>query len=389
MKSAAAIRAEKERRAREGAPYIDGLLRDKRVVVCCGAGGVGKTTTAAALGLAAARMGKRVLVLTIDPARRLSEAMGIPESGPLPARVSRVAPPGSLDAWMLDPRVVFEGMVRRLTDDPERIKRILENRLYRTLSDLVSGMQEYTAAEALFSFVESKKYDLVVLDTPPSRNALEFLEAPRKLSLFLDERIVGVFMPDGGRGFFARQARQLVASVFQRVFGEGFFEELQEFLGAFSGMFAAMRSHADAVRSLLTSDEAAFIVVTSPEPSALEEGHFLEGQLREMGLPVGGYVLNRSWAYTRGLGDPESIVLPADATRQLESGMKKLAALADHERKLAARDRSLVAELAERAGNAHATPHLGAAIEDFSGLIVLADSFVVREPVPDSSATAR
>src|SRR5205085_11004570 len=124
-----------------------------------------------------------------------------------------------------------------------------------------SGMQEYTAAEALFSFVESKKWDLVVLDTPPSRNGLEFLEAPRKLALFLDERIVGVFMADGGSGFFARQARGLVASVFQRVFGEGFFEELQEFLGAFSGMFAAMRSHSDAVRSLLTSDEAAFIVV--------------------------------------------------------------------------------------------------------------------------------
>src|SRR5258708_7377443 len=160
-------------------------------------------------------------------------------------------------------------------------------------------MQEYTAAEALFSFVESNKWDLVVLDTPPSRNALEFLEAPRKLSLFLDERIVG----------------------------EGFFEELQEFLGAFSGMFVAMRGHAEAVRSLLTSDAASFIVVTSPEPSALEEGRFLEGQLREMGLPVGGYVLNRSWAYTRGFGDPESIVLPFDATRQLRSGMRKLAGL--------------------------------------------------------------
>jgi anion-transporting ArsA/GET3 family ATPase len=377
----------KERRARDGIPYLDSVLREKKVIVCCGAGGVGKTTTAAALGVAAARAGKRVLVLTIDPARRLSEAMGIPESGPAPARVSQIEPPGSLDAWMLDPRVVFEGMVRRLTDDPEKIERILHNRLYRTLSDLVSGMQEYTAAEALFSFVESKKWDLVVLDTPPSRNALEFLEAPRKLALFLDERIVGVFMPDGGSGFFARQARQLVASVFQRVFGEGFFEELQEFLGAFSGMFAAMRSHSDAVRSLLTSDEASFIVVTSPEPSALDEGRFLEEQLRHMGLPVGGYVLNRSWAYTRGFMDPESIVLPADATRALRSGMRKLSTLADHERKLAARDRALVSDLAERAGNAHATPHLGAAIEDFSGLVVLAESFLAREASPDSSAT--
>lgn len=375
-----------ERRAPNGEPYVDALLRHKRVIVCCGAGGVGKTTTAAALGVAAARGGRRVLVLTIDPARRLSEAMGIPESGPAPARVAQVEPPGTLDAWMLDPRVVFEGMVRRLTGDPERVARILENRLYRTLSDLVAGMQEYTAAEALFSFVESGRWDLVVLDTPPSRNALEFLEAPRKLSLFLDERIVGVFLPGGGHGgFFARQARQLVASVFERVFGAGFFEELQEFLGAFSGLFGAMREHSEAVRALLTSGDASFVVVASPEPSALEEGRFLEAQLRHMGLPVGGYVLNRSWAYTRGYADPESLALPSDASHLAKSGMRKLAALADVERKLAARDRALVTDLAERAGHAHATPHLGAAIEDFGGIVVLAESFLAREAPPDSS----
>ena len=176
------------------------LLRDKRVIVCCGAGGGGKTTTAAALGLAAASKGRRVLVLTIDPARRLAEAMGIPASGPKPAavpedRLRQGKISGKLDAWMLDPKVVFEGMVLRLADSPERAAAILENRIYRALSDLVAGMQEYTAAEALYSFVESGNYDLVVLDTPPSRNALEFLEAPRKLSLFLDEKIIGVFLP--------------------------------------------------------------------------------------------------------------------------------------------------------------------------------------------------
>jgi anion-transporting ArsA/GET3 family ATPase len=281
---------------------------------------------------------------------------------------------------MLDPRVVFEGMVRRLTDDPERIEKILANRLYRTLSDLVSGMQEYTAAEALFTFVESGKWDLVVLDTPPSRNALEFLEAPRKLALFLDERIVGVFTQSGGAGFFARQARQLVVSVFTRVFGEGFFDELQEFIGAFSGMFSAMRAHSEAVRSLLTSDEASFLVVTSPEPSALDEGRFLENKLREMGLPVGGYILNRSWAYTRGLGDPEAIMLRRDASHAERAGMKKLSELADIERKMATRDRGLLADLAKRADYAHATPHLGAAIEDFAGLVELADSFLHRGP---------
>lgn len=363
-----------KRRATDVPPYLEPLLRTRSVIVCCGAGGVGKTTTAAALGLAAARLGRRVLVLTIDPARRLSEAMGIPESGPSPAHVERA---GTLDAWMLDPKVVFEGMVRRLTDDEERVQRILSNRLYRALSDLVAGMQEYTAAEALYTFVESGAYDLVVLDTPPSRNALEFLEAPRKLALFLDEKIVGVFLPDGRTGgVFARRARQLVASVFERVFGSGFFETLQEFLGAFSGMFSAMRSHSEAVRKLLTSERASFLVVTSPEPSALEEGGFLHDRLLQMGLPFGGYVLNRSWAYTRGLANPESIVLPADAPEHARTGLRKLGVLADEERRLAARDRALLVELASKGGNATATPHLGSAIEDFEGLIELAESFV-------------
>ena len=372
-----------KRRATDVPPYLEPLLRTRRVIVCCGAGGVGKTTTAAALGLAAARLGRRVLVLTIDPARRLSEAMGIPESGQKPARVARA---GALDAWMLDPKVVFEGMVRRLTDDEERVQRILGNRLYRALSDLVAGMQEYTAAEALYTFVEGGAYDLVVLDTPPSRNALEFLEAPRKLALFLDEKIIGVSLPSGGAGgLFARRARQLVASVFERVFGAGFFEDLQEFLGAFSGMFTAMRSHSESVRKLLTSEEATFLVVTSPEPSALEEGAFLHDRLIDMGLPFGGYVLNRSWAYTRGLESPETIVLPADAPEHTRTGMRKLAALADEERRLAGRDRALLARLADKGGNAAATPHLGGAIEDFDGLVELAASFTGHDRAPDSS----
>jgi len=361
-------------------PFLDSILRTRKVLVCCGAGGVGKTTSAAALGLAAARVGRRVLVLTIDPARRLGEALGLPESGPTPARV-----PGgfALDAWMLDPQVVFEGMVRRLTSDPERLQRILSNRLYRALSTLVTGMQEYTAAEALYTFVESGDYDLVVLDTPPSRNALEFLEAPRKLSLFLDERIVGVFLPGDGAGILAKRARQFVAGIFERVFGEGFFSDLQEFLGAFSGMFTAMRAHSQAMRALLTGPESAFVVITSPDPSALEEARFLQKHLGEMGLPFSGFVLNRSWAYTRGLGDPEAIALPDDAPAALRSGLRKLVGLAAAERELARRDRALLDELSARGAPATATPHLGGAIESFEGLVALAESFLIRGRVPD------
>ena len=262
---------------REGTTFLDGLVQSKKVIVCCGAGGVGKTTTAASIGVAAAVKGRRVLVLTIDPARRLAEAMGIPEAARVPSPVPRerldklgIPEQGELHAWMLAPEVVFESMVRRLATDEARVKEILENRLYQHLSKIVAGMQEYTAAEALYTLSSEGKYDLVVLDTPPSRNALEFLEAPRKLSMFLDERIIGVFLPKKG-GAFLRAASDIVEKVFTRAFGEGFYGELQAFLGAFSGMFGGMRAHAEAVRKLLLSDESAFVLVTSPEPAALAE----------------------------------------------------------------------------------------------------------------------
>jgi len=363
--------------------FVDPLVRTKRVIVCCGAGGVGKTTTAAAIGVAAAVHGRRVLVLTIDPARRLAEAMGIPEAARDPSAVRRdrldelgIPVAGELSAWMLAPDVVFESMVRRLASDEERVQQILHNRLYQHLSRIVAGMQEYTAAEALYTLATDGKYDLVVLDTPPSRNALEFLEAPRKLSMFLDERIIGVFMPK--KGAFFRAASDLVERVFTRAFGEGFYGDLQEFLGAFSGMFGGMREHAEAVRKLLSSDDAAFLLVTSPEPAALAEAGFFQAKIKELGLPFAGYVLNRSWAYTRGFQGPETIPLPADATETERVAMRKLGQLADGERWRAQRDRDLLARLRmeTESGSAIATPHLGGAVEDLKGLAALARNLV-------------
>lgn len=371
---------------RNDATFIDPLVRDKKVIVCCGAGGVGKTTTAAALGVASAVHGRRVLVLTIDPARRLAEAMGISTQGgaarapsPVPrAKLDELGIPvhGELSAWMLAPEVVFESMVRRLATDEEKVKEILENRLYQHLSKIVAGMQEYTAAEALYTLSTEGKYDLVVLDTPPSRNALEFLEAPRKLSMFLDERVIGVFMP--AKSAFMRAASDLIERVFTRAFGEGFYKELQSFLGAFSGMFGGMRAHAEAVRKLLTSDEAAFVLVTSPEPAALAEAGFFQTKIKELGLPFAGYVLNRSWAYTRGFAGPETITLRPDAGEVERVAWKKLGQLADAERWRAQRDRDLLARLRmeTESGSAIATPHLGGAVEDLAGLAALARNLV-------------
>jgi anion-transporting ArsA/GET3 family ATPase len=368
---------------RDTTTFVDPLVRTKKVIVCCGAGGVGKTTTAAAIGVASAVHGRRVLVLTIDPARRLAEAMGIPEAARVPSPVPRekldqlgVPVHGELYAWMLSPEVVFESMVRRLASDEARVQEILGNRLYQHLSRIVAGMQEYTAAEALYTLSTEGKYDLVVLDTPPSRNALEFLEAPRKLSMFLDERVIGVFLPK--KGAFMRAASDLIERVFTRAFGEGFYKDLQGFLGAFSGMFGGMRAHAEAVRTLLSSDDAAFLLVTSPEPAALAEASYFQTKIKELGLPFAGYVLNRSWAYTRGFLGPETIDLGPDPTEVQRVAVKKLGQLADAERWRAQRDRDLLARLRmeTESGSAIATPHLGGAVEDLVGLGTLARNLV-------------
>jgi anion-transporting ArsA/GET3 family ATPase len=374
---------------RDSGKTLPDTLRTAKVIVCCGAGGVGKTTTSAALALAAAKAGRRVLVLTIDPAKRLAQAMGIPENAVKPTQLSREhldmahVTTGTLDAWMLNPRVVFDNLVKKLAPTPEQAEKILNLRLYQALAELVAGMQEYTAAEALYDFSTSGAYDLIVLDTPPSRNALEFLEAPGKLSRFLDEKVVSAFLPSAGStGFsFLRKATELIGSVFVRVFGESFFKELQEFLGAFSGMFSAMRAHSENVRALLKSREATFILVTSPEQAALEEARYFRSKLVEMELPFGGFILNRSWARMDGLLDPSTHKPDGDALPELRSAWAKLQLLADQERKLAARDQglldSLIAELGAASGFALAGPNLGEAIADVPGLTRLADALTV------------
>lgn len=384
----------------EGEPtFLDPLIRKKKVIVCAGAGGVGKTTTAAAIGVASAVQGRRVLVLTIDPARRLAEAMGLPDAATTPTAVPRekltalgVPLTGELHAWMLNPAIVFETMVRRLSTDEARAQEIFKNRLYQHLTKIIAGMQEYTAAEALYTLASEGKYDLVVLDTPPSRNALAFLESPRRLSLFLDERVIGVFLPQRGRLF--RAASDMVEKVFTRAFGEGFYGDLQSFLGAFSGMFGGMRAHAEAVRKLLTSDDAAFVLVTSPEPAALGEARFFQAKIGELGLPFAGYVLNRSWAYTRGFASPEEIELATDASEVEKLALRKLRQLADSERWRAQRDRDLLSNLAMETKTiggdaaAIATPHLGGAVEDLAGLAELARNLVYLDLATDPPAAS-
>ena len=367
---------------------LEAVLGQSKVVVCCGAGGVGKTTTSAALALAAARGGRRVLVLTIDPAKRLAQAMGIPENAAQPTSLTpelqRVAgiTTGSLDAWMLNPRVVFDSLVNRLSPSPEATQRILRNRIYKALCDQVAGMQEYTAAEALYEFSTSGRYDLIVLDTPPSRNALDFLEAPRKISRFLDEKVVSLFMPSGEPSRFSlmRRAGALIGNVFEKVFGDQFFRDLQDFMGAFSGMFSVMRHHSEEVRALLSSEKATFLLVTSPEQAALQEARYFRGKLAELGLPFGGFVLNRTWVRADGLSHPNEHRPSADAPAALRDAWATLERLAEQEVALGVRDAALLAELQSELqvgrGFALAVPHLGEAVADVPGLSRLAHALV-------------
>jgi hypothetical protein len=194
--------------------------------------------------------------------------------------------------------------------------------------------------------------------------------------MFLDERVIGVFLPKSGAIF--RAASDLVERVFTKAFGAGFYEELQGFLGAFSGMFGGMRVHAEAVRTLLTSDAAAFLLVTSPEPAALAEAAFFHSKITKLGLPFAGYVLNRSWAYTRGFHRPEQIARASSAGALELGALRKLGQLADAEQWHAERDRDLLARLRMEtpAGAALATPHLGGAVEDLAGLAELARNLV-------------
>jgi anion-transporting ArsA/GET3 family ATPase len=363
------------------------LVQEKKVIVCCGAGGVGKTTTAAAIGLAGARAGRRVLVLTIDPAKRLAQAMGLSQHMREPAGVSAErlkeagVTTGTLDAWMLNPDVVFESLVRRMAPSREQADRILQSRLFRHLSELVAGMQEYTAAEALYELSSSGKYDLVVLDTPPARNALDFLEAPGKLARFLDERILSLFMPSKSRGLF-KKATELIGTVFTRVFGAEFFSEIQEFLGAMGGMFGPMRAHAEGVRALLMSKEASFLLVTSPDQAALADARYFRDRIHSMGLPFAGFILNRSWVRTDGFVDPDTLSLEQSAP--MKSGLEKLKALARVELARVARDQALLKQLRLEVPDsafAIAAPYLGEAIEDLKGIALLARG-ITEAPAP-------
>lgn len=358
------------------------LLAEKRVLVVCGAGGVGKTTTAASLALAAARAGRRVLVITIDPSKRLAQTLGVSphelEPHALPAeRQHRVGiePPGNLSAWMLDPQAVSDRTVRLVSKNAETAEALLDNRIYRHVTSMISGMQEYTAMEALHGFIRDDHYDLVVLDTPPSRDALRFLDAPSRAGAFLDRRVLRLFLP-GSRNRIRQAATRMIERLLDLAFGAKARAELQQFFALFEQVLAYLNRNQGEMRAFFAGTDVGFVLVSSPTPEALEEAFYFEGKTRELGLPLGGYVLNRSRAFAAGRPMPSPALLPADAGDSVRRAIAKLAVLAAPEAESARRHAQLRDELARRAGAgfAVALPELPAGASELEALVALAKS---------------
>ncbi|MEV6168262.1 ArsA family ATPase [Streptomyces sp. NPDC051954] len=278
---------------------VDPLLYDPRtrIVVCCGSGGVGKTTTAAALGLRAAERGRKVVVLTIDPARRLAQSMGIDSLDNVPRRVKGVEGTGELHAMMLDMKRTFDEIVEAHAD-AERAAAILGNPFYQSLSAGFAGTQEYMAMEKLGQLRAKDDWDLIVVDTPPSRSALDFLDAPKRLGSFLDGKLIRVLLAPakvGGRAgmMFLNAGMSMMTGALGKLLGGQLLKDVQTFVAAMDSMFGGFRTRADATYKLLQAPGTAFLVVAAPERDALREAAYFVERLAAEDMPLAGLVLNR------------------------------------------------------------------------------------------------
>ena len=283
---------------------IDALITDPsvRIIVCTGAGGVGKTTTAAALALRAAQQGRNVCVLTIDPAKRLAQAMGLTTLDNTPREVKNATDgSGSLHAMMLDMKRTFDEVVEGHAD-PERAQQILANPFYQALSSSFAGTQEYMAMEKLGQLRAKADadgtWDLIVVDTPPSRNALDFLDAPARLGSFLDGRFIRILTAPArgagrGLGKLAALSFGLFTNVLSKILGAQVLNDVGAFVAAIDTTFGGFRERADATYALLQDSGTAFVVVAAPEQDALREATYFVERLKTDAMPLAGLVLNR------------------------------------------------------------------------------------------------
>ena len=289
-------------RSPEGTDALVDLVAERTIIVCCGSGGVGKTTTAAVVALEGARLGRKTVVVTIDPAKRLADALGLKGLTDTPSRIEGDWP-GELWATMLDTKSTFDALVVKYAASPEQGERILANRFYRNISGALSGTQEYMAMEKLYELHDETDFDLVVVDTPPTRHALDFLDAPRRLSRFLDHRLFRLLIvPSRGIVKAVNVAAQTFLRTVSRVVGGDVVDDAVAFFQAFEGMEEGFRQRAARVNELLAADGTAFVLVASPRRDTVEEAHFFAERLGEAGIAVRGLVVNRVHP-AFGLGD--------------------------------------------------------------------------------------
>jgi anion-transporting ArsA/GET3 family ATPase len=345
------------------------VLEGRRIVVCAGPGGVGKTTTAAALAMGMAERGLKVAVVTIDPARRLADSLGLEELGNEPRLVDPerfsahgVQITGELWALMLDSKRTFDALIERLAPDEATARDVLSNRIYQQLSSAVAGSQEFTAIAKLYELDQDGDYDLLVLDTPPSRNALDFLDAPSRLTRFFQGRAMKMFLRPGtviGRG------TGVVFSLMERVTGVDLLHDLSVFFRALSGMIDGFTERARRVGLLLEDPGTTFLIVTAPRHDPVEEAIFFHRKLRDADMPFGGLVVNRLHTAPDGDG-----ALPAglaeDLTRKVSAAAAELSALAE-------REQASLARLRETLGDPPTIviPELDGDVHDVEGLALL------------------
>ena len=364
---------------------VDALIDDPdtRIIVCCGSGGVGKTTTSAALALRAAERGRRVVVLTIDPARRLAQSMGIEKLDNTPRPVQGLTADGegslaggSLDAMMLDMKRTFDEVVESQAT-PEKARQILENPFYIALSSSFAGTQEYMAMEKLGQIHADAQrdgtYDLIVVDTPPSRSALDFLDAPERLSSFLDGRFIRLLLtPAKGPARMMTAGFGLITSALNKILGAQVLRDMQTFVAAFDTLFGGFRQRAQKTFQLLQADGTAFLVVAAPEPDALREAAYFVERLSEDGMPLAGLIVNRASPAPEGMLSADEAMAASARVRTNDPDSMTASLLRLHADQSRAVERE--AGLRERFAAAHpdvptaVVPALAGDVHDLAGL---------------------
>jgi anion-transporting ArsA/GET3 family ATPase len=367
---------------------LDQLAAERSIIVCCGSGGVGKTTTAAAVALQAARLGRRACVVTIDPARRLANSLGLDALTNSPTEIAG-SWPGELHALMLDPKRTFDDLVHRYADRPEQAEGILSNRIYRNLTGALSGTQEYMAMEKLYELSEEGGFDLIVVDTPPTRNALDFLDAPRRLTRFLENKVFRALMLPTRAGLRVMgMAAQGLLKAISKVAGADIVRDAVTFFQAFEGMEEGFRTRAARVRELLAEQTTAFILVASPRPDSVDEAVHFSSKLTDAGMSATALIVNR--VQPRFADDSLLADLPAvpdgaagSALADLVDNLQGFTAASDREETTYA---DLVADVAP--APVARVPLLNSDVHDLGGLATVADLLFVDHGEPTAAEPA-